>query len=173
MAKFRVFLGIFVVFLVFSVRVDATKPVVPADHVVAETRVLPQHYKLDYPKQDQWSHFPITRQRIFKELGLSDGQLRKIRELRLKHKEDVRILRKQHKESVMNVLSPGQKDTLDRRLEELKKLRSRHVRPVRPNSRSWQRDCQCSDFPDRGLLERSRQTNIEPSTWGKIKNLFE
>ena len=173
MTKFRVFLGILVVFLVFSVGVDATKPVVPADHVVAETRVLPQHYKLDYPKQDQWSHFPITRQRIFKELGLSADQLRKISTLRHKHKEDVRILRKQHRESVMNVLTPGQKDTLDRRLEELKRLRSRHVRPERPNSRSWPRDCQCSDFPDRGLLERSRQTNIEPSTWGKIKNLFE
>ena len=173
MAKFRVFLGIFVVFLVFLVAADATKPVVPADHVVAETRVLPQHYKLDYPNQDQWSHFPITRQRIFKELGLSADQLRKISTLRHKHKEDVRILRQQHKESVMNVLTPGQKDTLDRRLEELKRLRSRHVRPERPNSRSWPRDCQCSDFPDRNLLQRSSQTNIEPSTWGKIKNLFE
>ena len=173
MAKIRVFLGIFVVFLVFSVGVDATKPVVPADHVVAETRVLPQHYKLDYPKQDQWSHFPITRQRIFKELGLSVDQLREIHELRLKHKEDVRILRKQHKESVMNVLTPGQKDTLDIKLEELKRFRGRHERPVRPNRPLWQRDCQCSDFPDRNLLQRSSQTNIEPSTWGKIKNLFE
>ena len=73
----------------------------------------------------------------------------------------------------MNVLTPGQKDTLDRRLVELKRLRSRHVRPERPKSRSGPRDCQCSDFPDRNLLQRSSQTNIEPSTWGKIKNLFE
>ena len=179
MAKFRVFLGIFVVFLVFSVRVDATKPVVPADHVVAETRVRPERYQLDYPKQDQWSHFPITRQRIFKELGLSDGQLRKIRELRLKHKEDVRILRKQHKESVMNVLTPGQKDTLDIKLEELKRIRGRHDRPAGPNRPLRQRDCKCNDFLKRStddfrsMMERANQTNIEPTTWGKIKNLFE
>ena len=179
MAKFRVFLGIFVVFLVFLVAADATKPVVPVDHVVVENSRRPQHYKLDYPKQDQWSHFPITRQRIFKELGLSVDQLREIHELRLKHKEDVRILRKQHKESVMNVLTPGQKDTLDIKLEELKRIRGRHDRPAGPNRPLRQRDCKCNDFLKRStddfrsMMERANQTNIEPTTWGKIKNLFE
>ena len=166
MTKFRVFWGILVVFLVFSAEINATKPVV-------EDKTWPQNYRLDYPKQDNWAHFPITRYRIFHELGLSDDQLREINTLRHKHKEDVRILRQQHKDSVMNVLTPGQKDTLDRRLEELKRFRGRHERPVRPNRPLWQRDCQCSDFPDRNLLQRSSQTNIEPSTWGKIKNLFD
>ena len=166
MAKFRVFLGIFVVFLVISVGVHAAK----SD---GGNRVLPQHYKLDYPKQDLWSHFPITRQRIFKELGLSDDQSREISTLRHKYKEDVRVLRKQHRESVMNVLSPGQKDTLDRRLEELKRLRNR--RDHQPRLRDWQRgsDGQCNNFPDRSILERSNSTNVDLTTWAKIKNLFE
>ena len=129
--------------------------------------------KLDYPKQDQWSHFPITRQRIFKELGLSDDQSREISSLRYKYKEDVRVLRNQHRESVMNVLTPSQKDTLNRRLEELKRFRSQHERPVRPNRLLFHHDGQCNDFPDRSLLERSNRTNIEPTTWSQIKILFQ
>ena len=166
MTKFRVFWGIFVVFLVISVGVVAAK----SD---GGSRVLPQHYKLDYPKQDLWSHFPITRQRIFKELGLSDDQSREISTLRYKYKEDVRVLRNQHRESVMNVLTPSQKDTLNRRLEELKRFRSQHERPVRPNRLLFHHDGQCNDFPDRSLLERSNRTNIEPTTWSQIKILFQ
>ena len=166
MTKFRVFWGIFVVFLVISVGVVAAK----SD---GGSRVLPQHYKLDYPKQDLWSHFPITRQRIFKELGLSDDQSREISSLRYKYKEDVRVLRNQHRESVMNVLTPSQKDTLNRRLEELKRFRSQHERPVRPNRLLFHHDGQCNDFPDRSLLERSNRTNIEPTTWSQIKILFQ
>ena len=166
MAKFRVFLGIFVVFLVISVGVDAAK----SDD---GNRVLPQHYKLDYPKQDLWSHFPITRQRILKELGLSDDQSREISSLRYKYKEDVRVLRNQHRESVMNVLSPDQKDILDGRLEELKRLRGRQDRSPRMHDWHRYRNGQCNDFPDRSLLERSNRTNIGPTAWSQIKILFQ
>ena len=85
MTKFRVFLGILVVFLVFSSEINATKPVV-------ENKVLPRNYKLDYPKQDKWMHYPITRHRVFHELGLSDAQLEEIHLLRHQHKEELRIL---------------------------------------------------------------------------------
>ena len=166
MTKFRVFWGIFVVFLVISVGVVAAK----SD---GGSRVLPEHYKLDYPKQDLWSHFPITRQRIFKELGLSDDQSREISTLRYKYKEDVRVLRKQHRELVMNVLSPDQKDTLDRRLEELKRLRNRRDQQPRIHELQRGRPGQCNYFPDRSILERSNSTNVEFTTWAKIKNLFE
>ena len=161
MTKFRVFLGILVVFLVFSTEINATKPVV-------ENNVLPRNYKLDYPKQDKWMYYPITRHRVFHELGLSDAQLEEIHLLRHQHKEELRILRKEQRESILNVLLPEQKDTLDKRLEEIKRFRG-HRHPHRPDR---------GDIPDRRIWQRNGNseapsTNIEPSTWGKIKNLFE
>ena len=161
MTKFRVFWGILVVFLVFSTEINATKPVV-------EDKAWPRNYKLDYPKQDKWKHYPITRHRIFHELGLSEAQLEEIHSLRHKHREELRILRKEQKESIINVLSPDQKDTLDKRLEEIKRFRSqRH--PHRPDR---------GDFPDDYIWERNGNsqtpsTNVELSTWGKIKNFFD
>jgi Spy/CpxP family protein refolding chaperone len=164
MTKFRVFWGILVVFLVFSAEINATKPVV-------EGKVWPRNYKLDYPKQDKWMHYPITRHRIFHELGLSEAQLEEIHSLRYKHREELRILRKEQKESIINVLSPDQKDTLDKRLEEIKRFsgKSNSHRPDRNDH---------NDFPDRRIWERngnseSSGTNVGLSTWGKIKNLFE
>ena len=161
MTKYRVFWGILVVFLVFSTEINATKPVV-------EDKSWPRNYKLDYPKQDKWKHYPITRHRIFHELGLSEAQLEEIHSLRHKHREELRILRKEQKESIINVLSPDQKDALDKRLEEIKRFRSqRH--PHRPDR---------GDFPDDYIWRRNGNgevpsTNVNRSTWGKIKNLFE
>ena len=161
MAKLRVFWGILVVFLVFSTEINATKPVV-------EDKNWPQNHRLDYPKQDNWSYFPITRHRIFHELGLSDKQLKEIHSLRHKHREELRVLRKEQKESILNVLSPDQKDTLDKRLEEIKRFRD-HRHPHRPDP---------DDFWGRNPWQRNGNivapsTNVEISTWGKIKNLFE
>lgn len=161
MTKFRVFLGILVVFLVFSTEINATKPVV-------ENNVLPRNYKLDYPKQDKWMYYPITRHRVFHELGLSDAQLEEIHSLRHQHKEELRILRKEQRESILNVLLPEQKDTLDKRLEEIKRFRG-HRHPHRPDR---------GDIPDRRIWQRNGNseapsTNIEPSTWAKIKNFFD
>ena len=161
MAKLRVFWGILVVFLVFSTEINATKPVV-------EDKTWPQNHRLDYPKQDNWSYFPITRHRIFHELGLSDKQLKEIHSLRHKHREELRVLRKEQKESILNVLSPDQKDTLDKRLEEIKRFRD-HRHPHRPDR---------GDFWGRNPWQRNGNivapsTNVEISTWGKIKNLFE
>ena len=164
MTKFRVFWGILVVFLVFSTEINATKPVV-------EDKDWPANYKLDYPKQDKWMHYPITRHRVFHELGLNESQLEEIHSLRQQHKEELRILRKEQRESIINVLSPNQKDTLDKRLEEIKRFsgKSNSHRPDRNDH---------NDFPDRRIWERnghseSSGTNVELSTWGKIKNLFE
>ena len=161
MTKFRVFLGILVVFLVFSSEINATKPVV-------DNNVLPRNYKLDYPKQDKWMYYPITRHRVFHELGLSDAQLEEIHLLRHQHKEELRILRKEQRESILNVLLPEQKDTLDKRLEEIKRFRG-HRHPHRPDR---------GDIPDRRIWQRNGNseapsTNIEPSTWAKIKNFFD
>ena len=161
MTKFRVFLGVLVVFLVFSTEINATKPVV-------ENNVLPRNYKLDYPKQDKWMYYPITRHRVFHELGLSDAQLEEIHLLRHQHKEELRILRKEQRESILNVLLPEQKDTLDKRLEEIKRFRG-HRHPHRPDR---------GDIPDRRIWQRNGNseapsTNIEPSTWAKIKNFFD
>jgi len=164
MTKFRVFWGILVVFLVFSTEINATKPVV-------EDKEWPRNYKLDYPKQDKWMHYPITRHRVFHELGLNESQLEEIHSLRQQHKEELRILRKEQRESIINVLSPDQKDTLDKRLEEIKRFsgKSNSHRPDRNDH---------NDFPDRRIWERngnseSSGTNVGLSTWGKIKNLFE
>ena len=161
MTKFRVFWGILVVFLVFSTEINATKPVV-------EDKGWSQSHRLDYPKQDKWSYFPITRHRIFHELGLSNEQLREIHSLRHKHREELRILRKQQKESMLNVLSPEQKSILDKRLEEIKRFRG-HRHPHRPDR---------GDFWGRNPWQRNGNlaapsTNVEISTWGKIKNLFD
>ena len=161
MAKLRVFWGILVVFLVFSTEINATKPVV-------EDKTWPRNHRLDYPKQDNWAYFPITRHRIFHELGLSDKQLKEIHSLRHKHREELRVLRKEQKESILNVLSPDQKDTLDKRLEEIKRFRD-HRHPHRPDR---------GDFWGRSPWQRNGNivapsTNVEISTWGKIKNLFE
>ena len=161
MTKFRVFWGILVVFLVFSTEINATKPVV-------EDKGWSQSHRLDYPKQDKWSYFPITRHRIFHELGLSNEQLREIHSLRHKHREELRILRKEQKESMLNVLSPEQKSILDKRLEEIKRFRG-HRHPPRPDR---------GDFWGRNPWQRNGNlaapsTNVEISTWGKIKNLFD
>ena len=66
------------------------------------------------------------------------------------------------------MLSPDQKDTLDKRLEEIKRFRG-HRHPHRPER---------GDFPDRRIWQRNGNsqapsTNVDLSTWGKIKNLFE
>ena len=66
------------------------------------------------------------------------------------------------------MLLPEQKDTLDKRLEEIKRFRG-HRHPHRPDR---------GDMPDRRIWQRNGNseapsTNIEPSTWGKIKNWFE
>ena len=161
MTKFRVFWGILVVFLVFSTEINATKPVV-------EDKGWSQSHRLDYPKQDKWSYFPITRHRIFHELGLSNEQLKEIHSLRHKHREELRILRKEQKESILNVLSPDQKSTLDKRLEEIKRFRG-HRHPHKPERgdfwgrNSWQRNGNSA----------APSTNVELSTWGKIKNFFD
>ena len=77
-------------------------------------------------------------------------------------------MRKEQKESILNVLSPDQKDTLDKRLEEIKRFRG-HRHPHRPDR---------GDFWGRSPWQRTGNivapsTNGEISTWGKIKNLFE
>ncbi len=149
MTKFRVFWGILVVFLVFSTEINATKPVV-------EDKGWSQSHRLDYPKQDKWAYFPITRHRIFHELGLSDEQLKEIHSLRHKHREELRILRKEQKESIINVLSPDQKSTLDKRLEEIKRFRG-HRHPHKPERgdfwgrNSWLRDGHCA--PPRTIVD--------------------
>ena len=161
MTKFRVFWGILVVFLVFSTEINATKPVV-------EDKGWPQNYRMEYPKQEKWAHFPITRHRILHELGLSEEQLEDIDSLRHKHREELRILRKEQKESILNVLSPDQKSTLDKRLEEIKRFRG-HRHPHKPE----RGDFWCRNSWQRNGNSAAPSTNVELSTWGKIKNFFD
>ena len=78
--------------------------------------------KNHFPKADRWQHFPITRYRVMKELGLSDEQWEDIKSLRYKLKEEMVKIRDQHKEDVLNVLTPSQRDTLEIRIKELEGL---------------------------------------------------
>jgi len=78
--------------------------------------------KNHFPKADRWQHFPITRYRVMKEIGLSDEQWENIKDLRHNLKEEMIKIRSQHKEDVLNVLTPSQRDTLEVRIKELEGL---------------------------------------------------
>ena len=57
--------------------------------------------KNHFPKADRWQHFPITRYRVMKELGLSDEQWEDIKSLRYNLKEEMVKIRDQYKEDVL------------------------------------------------------------------------
>ena len=78
--------------------------------------------KNHFPKADRWQHFPITRYRVMKELGLSDEQWEDIKSLKYNLKEEMVKIRDQYKEDVLNVLTPSQRDTLEIRIKELEGL---------------------------------------------------
>ena len=125
MTKIRIFGGILAVFLLFSVGNSGAGP--PQHRQAKSGQFLNKHNdKFDYPQKNRWSQFPITRYRVMKELGLTEDQWGDIKNLRENLKEEMRKIRTQHKEDMMGVLTPAQRDTLEIRINEINKFKREH-----------------------------------------------
>jgi len=161
MNKIRVYLGVFIMFLILSVDVSASKPCV-SDGLTTKS------YEIDPQKRDRWSNYLNARYRMIRGLNLSDDQWREIKSLHREHQQDMRILRNKHREAMLNILTPVQKDSLDKKMQELRRYKGHN------HSLQFER----GDFPDRRIWERNSNnevpsTNIDVSTWGRLKNIFQ
>ena len=115
--------------------------------------------KFDYPQKNRWSQFPITRYRVMKELGLTEDQWGDIKNLRENLKEEMRKIRTQHKEDMMGVLTPAQRDTLEIRINEINKFKREH----RIYHRDMRREGHREDRPQKyGPWQRSRKDRGTP-----------
>ena len=122
--------------------------------------------------------------RIFHGLTLTEAQRQQIGEITRQFREDMKALHMAHKENMMSVLTPGQQDTLRMRMERIKGYRENN----RPKERedhmrdSWPEHWR-GDFPEPNAAEGTRAAKFadtapvalqnDPTTWGKVKNLFE
>ena len=122
--------------------------------------------------------------RIFHGLDLTEDQKQQMNEIRRQFREDMRALHMAHKRNMMSVLTPSQQDTLQMRMERIKRYRENN----RPKERedhmrdSWPEHWR-GDFPEPKEAEGTSAAKFaetapvalqnDPTTWGKVKNLFE
>ena len=122
--------------------------------------------------------------RIFHGLDLTEDQKQQMNEIRRQFREDMRALHMAHKRNMMSVLTPSQQDTLQMRMERIKRYRENN----RPKERedhmrdSWPEHWR-GDFPEPNEAEGTSAAKFaetapvalqnDPTTWGKVKNLFE
>ena len=156
--------------------------------------------KNHFPKENHWGHFPITRYRVLKELGLTDTQWENIKKLRNDLKEEMRKVRTEHRDDILNVLTPAQRDTLEIRIKEINIYRRQHRDQHRDGYRYRQRlNRRNNDAPlmeqidyiqpsdsthyaaipstyrlDENLLLVNKPvvTNSREITWGDLKNMY-
>ena len=134
-------------------------------------------------KHEQPNEFPNMHYRALQGLGLSDEQNENIKDLRESLKDELRKVRVQHREDIINVLTPSQRDTLKARNENRGRrwIKDRRYRDNRHEHRH--RNWQQPDFfdilnTDDGIknvsIEKTDQyaTNNSTLTWGKLKNMY-
>ena len=125
--------------------------------------------------------FSVARAKVFQRLGLTVEQQEEMKELRRQFRDDLRRLRRAHRESLLNVLDEEQRQKLEeKRGEKGNNLEGREpqTRPrPQPRPRPEPRTPGDSDKDDNtielNLLDvGSRKTIVEPTTWGNVKRSF-
>ena len=134
--------------------------------------------KKDFPCYDKWWAHPLTRDRIFRSLGLTGEQRKEVGKLRNQFRDDLSALKRRHNESLLNVLDVNQR----RKLEEKSGVFDRYFEEKIPQQ--WRRHgssipgrSSTSYILDLNLLEvgtskKLMDSGIGPSTWGGIKKEF-
>ena len=139
--------------------------------------------KKDFPCYDKWWVFPLTRDRIFRSLGLTEEQREEIERLRKQFRDDLLDFKRRHNESLLNVLDDNQRRKLeekrgeiDRYLEE--KTPSWHYRQLQPsndeqpsNEDNWIYDLNLF-FLEVGTNKKLMKVGVDTTTWGAVKNYF-
>ena len=122
--------------------------------------------------------------RIFHGLDLTEDQKQQMNEIRRQFREDMRALHMAHKRNMMSVLTPSQQDTLQMRMERIKRYRENNRTKEREEDprEDWP-DHWRGDFPDRintdedGAAKSTENNPValqdDQTTWGKIKILFQ
>jgi len=183
MTNFRVFLSILAVFLLFSVEKS------DADGILAH-REKPWHIekrhgdKFSFPKQGQDTMIYMPHYRTMKELGLTEDQWGDMKDLRKNLKEEMGKITRQHREDVLNILTPAQRDTLKIRRSKMRELyrdqRHRHRGDHRQRHRGRKNHTdplrEIHDYIENGDNPAKKTALIDEavdsSTWGRIKNLL-
>ena len=122
---------------------------------------------------------PVAWTKVFKRLGVTVEQQEEMKELRRQFRDDLRRLRRAHRESLLNVLDEEQRRKLEeKRGEKDSNLEDREARPrPQPRPRPEPRTPGDSD-KDENTIELnlldvgSRKTIVEPTTWGNVKRSF-
>ena len=139
--------------------------------------------KNDFPKAGNWEFFPITRQRVIRELGLTEKQTETIKKKRAEFKEKVRALRAEHKGDILSVLTKAQQDTLKTKLDDIQRRRwmRSHALPreyelgrLRDHRRLQEKQVRpCGQHGHDFLLGSAEKTTGSRLSWGQIKNMVE
>ena len=129
---------------------------------------------------------PVAWTKVFKRLGVTVEQQEEMKELRRQFRDDLRRLRRAHRESLLNVLDEEQRQKLEeKRGEKDSNLEDREPpwvprprpeprpRPVprpRPEPRTRDDADKDENTIELNLLDvGSRKTIVEPTTWGNVK----
>ena len=129
--------------------------------------------KKDLPCYDKWWQFPLTRDRIFRNLGLTKEQREEIEKLRKQFRDDLLDFKRRHNESLLNVLDNGQR----RKLEEKKGEINRYMRNQIPFHRNQYRcplrkDNNYTPPINVGSSLKIINTTQDVMTWGLVKKEF-
>ena len=135
--------------------------------------------KRDFPCSEKWWQFSLTRDRIFRSLGLTEEQREEIKRLRKQFRDDLLDFKRRHNESLLNILDDTQRLKLEEKSGEIDRYLKDRVpyqqrRRHRPDRYPFNGD---DKIHDSNILEVdvSRillETNIDPITWGIIKKDF-
>ena len=149
--------------------------------------------KRDFPCSEKWWLFPLTRDRVFRSLGLTTDQREEVGRLRKQFRDSLLDLKRRHNESLLNVLDDNQRRKLEEKKGEIDRYlrdRSPYQRYRRPrpsndsnnieepfNREGWP-DHWRGNFPievstrEAEASGKISETNIDPTTWGIVKNYF-
>ena len=135
--------------------------------------------KRDFPCSEKWWLFPLTRDRVFRSLGLTTDQREEVGRLRKQFRDSLLDLKRRHNESLLNILDDTQRLKLEEKSGEIDRYLKDRVpyqqrRRQRPDRYPFNDD---DKIHDSNILEVdvSRillETNIDPITWGIIKKDF-
>ena len=154
------------------------------------TEPPPRHYeeidKRVFPCSEKRWHFFLTRDRIFRSLGLTEEQREEIKRLRKQFRDDLLDFKRRHNESLLNILDDTQRlkleeksGEIDRYLEEksphwyYRKFQPRDDR-LPPNDDDIFIDLNFLEVGTNKKLTESDYpyVGIDPITWGMVKKDF-
>ena len=137
--------------------------------------------KKDFHCYDKCWVFSLTRDRVFRSLGLTKEQREEIGRLRKQFRVDLSALKRRHNESLLNVLDDDQRRKLEEKRGEIDRYfeeKTPHHQRHRPQPGHDQPPSNNDDkFFDLNLLEvgtskKLMETNINLSSWGIVKKYF-